>query len=87
MDVQSEWPLLTMSLMVFVEAILSYVNFVIHTMRKIGAYRVGFVDNAETISLGRLDRKAPRQLIVRGTCCHVVNINFWRKKSTGYEPH
>lgn len=59
----------------------------IHFMRKGGMYRVGFVDNDKTISLGRLDRKAPRQLIVRGTCCHVVNINFWRKKRTGYEPH
>jgi hypothetical protein len=39
--------------------------------------RVGFVDSDETTSLGRLARKAPRQLIVRGTCkphgqCQVV---------------
>lgn len=38
-----------------------------------GIYRVGFVDNEEIISSGRLARKAPRQLIVRGTC-HVVSI-------------
>jgi hypothetical protein len=38
-------------------------------------YRVGFVDNEEIISSGRLARKAPRQLIVRGTC-HVVSIKI-----------
>lgn len=31
------------------------------------AYRVGVVERREIISLGKLARKAPRQLIVRGT--------------------
>ena len=35
---------------------------------------VGVVDNEEATSLGRLALKAPRQLMVRGTC-HVMNIN------------
>jgi len=37
------------------------------------ANRVGFVDNEETTSLGKLERNAPRQLIVRGTC-HVLSV-------------
>jgi hypothetical protein len=41
-----------------------------------GMYLVGFVDNDETISCGRLERKAPRQLIVRGTYMSRVNINL-----------
>lgn len=39
------------------------------------SYRVGFVDREEMISLGRLARNAPRQLIVRGTW-HVVSSSF-----------
>ena len=35
---------------------------------RVEATRVGLVDSDETTSLGRLDRNAPRQLIVRGTC-------------------
>lgn len=44
-------------------------------------YLVGIVDNEETISLGKLDLKAPRQLIVLGTC-HVVRIegDGWQEK-------
>lgn len=48
-------------------------------------YRVGFVDNEEVISSGRLARKAPRQLIVRGTC-HVVSIKP-EIDEKGYERH
>jgi hypothetical protein len=45
-----------------------------------GMYRVGFVDNEEMISCGRLERKAPRQLIVRGTYMSRVNINVQKKE-------
>jgi len=39
------------------------------------AHRVGVVDNSETISLGKLRRKAPRQLMLLGTC-HVFRIRI-----------
>jgi hypothetical protein len=43
------------------------------------AYRVGLVESSETTSLGRLARKAPRQLIVRGTCYGSIALQFFRR--------
>jgi hypothetical protein len=50
--------------------------------------RVGFVDNEETTSLGKLERNAPRQLIVRGTC-HVLSVEGlkldWKMETNAIE--
>jgi hypothetical protein len=35
---------------------------------------VGFVESAETTSLGKLALNAPRQLIVLGTCCVIIGF-------------
>jgi hypothetical protein len=41
-------------------------------------YRVGLVESPETTSLGRLARKAPKQLIVRGTCSKSISLQLFR---------
>ena len=46
---------------------------------------VGFVDNEETISLGKLALNAPKQLIVRGTY-HVVRSLFENEERRN-KPH
>lgn len=43
-------------------------------------WRVGVVDREETISEGRLERKAPRQFIVRGTWGKGVSELTWGEK-------
>ena len=57
------------------EEFLMWVNVKTILSIVVWTYLEGFVDSNETISLGRLARKAPRQLIVRGTC-HVSDVNL-----------
>ena len=68
MDVQSPCPLSIMFLTFCSEGILLGVSQQLASeCDGEDTYRVGLVDNEFTISLGRLARKAPKQLIVRGT--------------------
>jgi len=74
MDFQSHSPRERIELILLGEDSLGIVrNVPINFLGEVFYDRVGLVDSEETISLGKLARNAPRQLIVRGTC-HVVRF-------------
>jgi hypothetical protein len=52
---------------------LRHNQFYVDHMRR-EANLVGFVESAETTSLGKLALNAPRQLIVLGTCCVIISL-------------